>query len=301
MKLSVTVCLCTFRRASVVDTLHSLAAQQLPPDVVLDVVVVDSDSAQSAADRVAQAAARLPLAIRYLPAGRPGIAAARNAAVRHAGGEWLAFLDDDEVAAPDWIARLVAQARASAAGVVFGAVHTVYPPGCPDWIRRADLFGKSLPPSGTPVDCGPTCNALVARELLARESEVFNAAYGHTGGEDTELFHRLARRGVRMVTCREAVVRETVETRRLNRDYLLAKAERVGETYFRIFVAGARPARRLAVLARAALQWLGGLVIATVLRPFGLGRSMVFRIKAAANLGKLRAALGRPAIELYKV
>lgn len=297
--VEVTVCLCTFRRESVTRTLESLARQMLAPDRRFEVVVVDSDPAASARDRVALARSRLPIPIRYAIALRPGVAEARNAAIREATGRWLAFIDDDEVAEPDWLAMLLRCAVEHDAQVVFGAVHTHYPDGCPDWIRSGDLFGKPLPPTGTRVTHGPTCNALLARATLSGESQLFDAAYGATGGEDTEFFHRLSRRNVRMVTCHEAVVSETVEEHRLTRDYLLRKAVRVGETYFRIFFAESGHIARSALLARAGLQWLAATAIALCLRPLSQGNSMRFRIKAAANLGKLRAAFGCNAVRLY--
>ncbi len=300
MMVTVSVCLCTFMRTSITSTLESLARQNLPPGVVLDVVVIDSDRAGSARSRVEQARLRLPLTIRYVLAERPGIAEARNKAVSEATGEWLAFIDDDEVAACTWLAELLACAKRNDAQVVFGAVHTLYPEGCPDWIKASNLFGKRLQPTGTRVKHGPTCNALLARSALTGETRIFDVAYGTTGGEDTEFFYRLSKRGVRMVTCREAVVSETVEGHRLNREFLLQKAVRVGETYFRIFFADAPSSARSALLIKARLQWLAATAIAMLLRPFGSGRSMRYEIKAAANLGKLRAAAGRAAVELYK-
>lgn len=300
MTVTVSVCLCTFRRLSLLGTLESLARQRLPAHVALDVVVVDSDLAGSARPLVEQAMARFPLAIRYVVAERKGVAEARNKAVSEATGKWLAFIDDDEVAAPDWITELLACAGRNAAQVVFGAVRTLYPASCPDWIKAGDLFGKRLPPTDTRVEHGPTCNALLARSALAGETHIFDVAYGTTGGEDTEFFYRLSKRGVPMVTCREAVVSETVEDHRLNREFLLSKAVRVGETYFRIFFADARPIVRVAILARAGLQWFAAGGIAMLLRPFGPASSMAYQIKAAANLGKLRAAAGYAAVELYK-
>lgn len=297
--VDISVCLCTFRRESVVDTLESLAKQLLSPSLRLEVVVVDSDAAGSARDRVEKALTRFPFAIRYVVAERPGVAEARNAAIREASGRWLAFIDDDEVAYLDWLAMLLRCAEDHAAQVVFGAVRTHYPETCPDWIRRADLFGKQLPPTGTRVSHGATCNALVARSALSGETRFFDTAYGATGGEDTEFFYRLAQKGTLMVTCQEAVVSETVEPHRMNRDFLLRKAVRVGETYFRIFFGNASRSRRAALLARAGLQWLAASAIALCLRPTGLGKSMRYRIKAAANLGKLRAAAGCDAVRLY--
>lgn len=297
--VDVTICLCTFRRESVIMTLESLAKQMRAPDRRFEVVVVDSDLAASARDRVERAQSRLTIPIRYVVAQRPGVAEARNAAIREATGRWLAFIDDDEVAEPDWLAALLRCAEEHYAQVVFGAVHTHYPEGCPDWIRSGDLFGKYLPPTGTRVAHGPTCNALLARAALSEATGLFNDAYGATGGEDTEFFHRLSRQGLRMVACREAIVSETVEEHRLTSDYLLRKAVRVGETYCRIFFAETGHITRSALLVRAALQWFAATAIALCLRPLSQGDSMRFRIKAAANLGKLRAAFGCNSVRLY--
>lgn len=297
--VEVTVCLCTFKRESVTRTLESLAKQTLTRDRRFEVVVVDSDLAASARDRVERAQTRLTIPIRYVVAQRPGVAEARNAAIREASGRWLAFIDDDEGAEADWLAALLRCAEEHDAQVVFGAVHTRYPEGCPDWIRSGDLFGKYLAPTGTRVAHGATCNALLARAALPESTGLFNAAYGATGGEDTELFHRLSRQGVRMVTCHEAVVSETVEEHRLTSDYLLRKAVRVGETYFRIFFAETGQVTRGALLARAGLQWFAAIAIALCLRPLSRGDSMHFRIKAAANFGKLRAAFGCDSVRLY--
>lgn len=300
MKTSVSVCLCTFRRTSLAATLESLAAQRLPAGMQLEVVVVDSDLAGSGWGHVEQAMSTLPINIRYVVAASPGVAAARNRALEEARGEWLAFIDDDEVAAPNWVAELFKCAIRTKAQVVFGLVRSVYPVGCADWIREGDLFGRTLPPTGTQVDHGPTGNALLARSVLAPGCDRFDVAYGATGGEDTEFFFRLSRTGTRMVVCREAVVSETVEEQRLNRRFLLKKAVRVGETYFRIFYTGAGCFKRGVLISRALAQCIVAACLAAALRPGGLGRSMVYQIKAASNLGKVRAALGFRGVELYK-
>lgn len=296
----VSVCLCTFRRASLLDTLTGLAAQRLSADVTFDVVVVDSDLQGSGQALVAQAQSCLPLSISYVQAKRTGIAEARNLAVASATGPWLAFIDDDEVPEPDWLLTLLECAARFRAHVVFGAVVTRYPQGCPAWIADSNLFGKFTAATGTRVQHGPTCNTLLWRATLDGEPYFFDIHYGTTGGEDTELFYRLSAKGVVMVTCQEAVVSETVEPHRLNRRFLLRKAVRVGETYFRIFFAQASKRTRLMLLVRASVQCFLASLLALFMLPFGMGYSMVYQIKAASNLGKLRAALGQSAVELYK-
>jgi succinoglycan biosynthesis protein ExoM len=172
MTTTVTVCLCTFKRSSLGATLLSLDKQDLPPGVALDIVVVDSDLAGSAHALVSQTQATMTVPVRYVLAARPGVAAARNKAVTEATGHWLAFIDDDETAAPNWLAQLLTCAERFDAQVVFGALLTIYPSACPEWIKTGDLFGRQLPPTGTYVNHGPTGNTLVARAVLDGEQTI---------------------------------------------------------------------------------------------------------------------------------
>jgi len=75
-----------------------------------EVILVDNASS----DRTAQAAATADPAIRLIEnAHNLGFAAAVNQAARAARGRWLALLNPDAFAEPDWLARLVAAARAN--------------------------------------------------------------------------------------------------------------------------------------------------------------------------------------------
>ncbi|HRJ69989.1 MAG TPA: glycosyltransferase family A protein, partial [Beijerinckiaceae bacterium] len=99
----------------------ALAQQQTCGSVSLEIIVVDNSPDGNAAAIVA-AHAGGPVAVRSLHEPKTGVANARNAGVAAAQGRWVAFLDDDEEASPDWIARLTETARATGADAVFGPV-----------------------------------------------------------------------------------------------------------------------------------------------------------------------------------
>jgi glycosyltransferase involved in cell wall biosynthesis len=89
------------RRALVCEAIASALAQR---DVALEVIVVDDGST----DDTASALAGLGGRIRYLQQPTRGVAAARNTGARSARGEWLAFLDSDDLWRPHKLARQLA-------------------------------------------------------------------------------------------------------------------------------------------------------------------------------------------------
>ncbi|APU14145.1 HAD-IIIA family hydrolase [Actinoalloteichus fjordicus] len=86
----------TTGRDSLWRLLAALDAAVGPPP--REILVVD--------DRPGGEELRLPPSIRLLRSGGRGPAAARNTGWRQAGGEWIAFLDDDVITDADWPARL---------------------------------------------------------------------------------------------------------------------------------------------------------------------------------------------------
>ncbi len=65
----------------------------------LEVVVVDDGSTDSSAERVREVA-RMHPNVRLLKQANQGVAAARNHGLRHAGADWIAFLDADDLWLP---------------------------------------------------------------------------------------------------------------------------------------------------------------------------------------------------------
>jgi len=74
--------------------IESVLAQTYP---AYEIIVVDDGSI----DATAQAVASFGSRVRYIYQPNAGVAAARNAGVKHATGEWLAFLDADDWYYPD--------------------------------------------------------------------------------------------------------------------------------------------------------------------------------------------------------
>jgi glycosyltransferase involved in cell wall biosynthesis len=101
-KFNVSVVIATRNRAeSLRDTLASLTRQSRRPD---EVVVVDNASSDHTRDIALKFVDSLNL--KYVYEAKRGIPYARNAGIQNAGGDIIAFIDDDCVADENWLKNL---------------------------------------------------------------------------------------------------------------------------------------------------------------------------------------------------
>ena len=276
------------RPAPLRRALASLDAQILPEGVALEIVVVDNSLEGDAARELTRASTH----VRALHAPRPGVAEARNAGVAAARGEWIAFLDDDEEAAPGWIAALVATARVSGADAVFGPVvaraeeNAAMGPFAPYFSRRlAVADGAEIANHSAYLG---TNNSMFRARCL-NGGQTFDVALNESGGEDSLLIERLRRAGRRFVYSEQAEVVEWAPPRRLNWAYVERRKFLSGQ--IRVFVQHMAAPRRLDVvliwMAAGALQFLSAGAAALALTPFASARARRLRAAAWGGLGKL--------------
>jgi glycosyltransferase involved in cell wall biosynthesis len=159
--------------------------------VDLEVIIVDEASTD---DTTAVLAAIRDPRVRIVRHDVPrGVSAARNRGAEEARGDWVAFLDDDDLWAPDKLARQVQSAIAAGRDWVYtGSVNIgdrceiVYgqPPLPPEEMVEALLRYNAIPGGGS--------NVIVRRTLLRRAGP-FDTRLLNT--EDWEMWIRLAKTG----------------------------------------------------------------------------------------------------------
>src|ERR1044071_5117755 len=107
-RIALDVIVCTYNRAADLNrTLAALASQQRTEQVDWSVLVVDNGSTDATARvvEVWQAIGMIPKLRRVLDKER-ALAPARLRGVRETAAEWIAFLDEDNLPARDWIAAV---------------------------------------------------------------------------------------------------------------------------------------------------------------------------------------------------
>jgi glycosyltransferase involved in cell wall biosynthesis len=230
--VSITVVVCTYNRSGkLANAIESVADQAVSPWLHWEIVVVDNGSTDDTPHVVEELRRRYPGRIRYILERQKGVSHARNAGIREAQGEIIAFIDDDETAHPDWLRNLTASLGSGEWSGVGGRV--VPPPfSPPPWLSLESSF-----------NCGPLAifnprqeagelheppfgaNMAFRREVFDRFG-MFRTDLGRVGGnmisnEDTEFGRRLLDAGLRVRYEPSALTYHPIEQNRLHKRYFL--------------------------------------------------------------------------------
>jgi glycosyltransferase involved in cell wall biosynthesis len=229
----VSICVCTFKRSALLASLLShLESQRTDGLFTVEIVIVDNDAGRTAERAVRDYAERSRLHVTYAAEPEQNIALARNRAVAEATGSLLAFIDDDEIPAPDWLYLLFrARAKYGVDGVL-GPVVSEFQESPPQWVTKGKFFDRMSRPTGEVVSWpeARTGNVLVARDSLRDLDPPFRPEFG-SGGEDMDFFRRLQERGRTFVWCDEAVAHEVVPSHRCTRRFLIRRAVLRGSNF----------------------------------------------------------------------
>ena len=275
--VDIDICVATYKRPDWLrKLLDSLLKQECGRQTRIRIIVVDNDREASARDVVEEFQAHSPIEIVYDIEPEQNISLARNRAISHARGDYIAFIDDDEIAAPDWIENLLNTAQRLDADVVFGPVLPLYTDDMPEWIIQGRFFERPRYDTGTEMPHGGTGNVLIKRELLGKLHGLFLHEYGLTGGGDTEFFMRVCESGAKMLWCDSAIVYERIPVERMTISWLVRRAYRGGQTGKRLFCR--KMTRRRIILWH--LEKMAVLSLSILVLPVGclLGRAKLVRI-----------------------
>lgn len=260
----ISVCVCTYRRPVLLARLLSSFDGLDLNGIDAELLIVDN-----APDRSAESVATCWRAstkwqsVRYCCEPKTGISFARNRACLEARGDWIAFIDDDEVVCPEWLSSLIRTATATCANAVFGPVRPQFPMDSAPWAVSGGVYDRPEHAEGQLISVNEarTGNVLIQRIWLVG-SQPFDPDFGLTGGEDFDFFKRMHAAGGVLRWSSAAVVYEWIPAERQHLSWLIQRSHSSATLYW-------RQVRREQGFRMAIVRAFAGAVATCLLAPLG--------------------------------
>lgn len=291
VKPLISIVIPTMYRPRALDRAMRSAAAQITPDYDVEIIIADNSTDASAKQNVEIFAKQTSIPVKYISAPQPGIANVRNAALTLVEGQYIAFLDDDQDACPDWAAKMVTQCRADASAAVFGRIEGRTDTAVKNAPAKLAFFSRlhdGLPSGKTNKFYG--CGAsLLDLSKIDAELLCFDPARNQTGGEDDAFFKAIESAGGTFSWSNEALVYEDVPPARIKKRYICKRSFAFGQGPSRICLE--KDSRSLLGLARWMIIGAGQMAVyfplALITLPFENAFHMKVLRKGCEGAGKV--------------
>ena len=283
------------RSAALVEALRSVVRQDFPA-AEWECIVVNNNSQDDTLARFEAFATEHPaINLRIVTETRQGLSHARNRGIDESRGEYIAIIDDDERINEQFISSYVALFDATpTAASAGGPIIPEYPAGCPAW-----MSSYTERPIANPIDLGrkirpfpkgriPGGGNMALRRSTVQRYGAFDPSLGRTGeqligGEESDLFQRLADAGERCYYVPTAIMWHIIPPRKISREYFESLCYQVGRT--QRLRAGMR-GQTVRLLSGEAVKWGATLLLA-------LGFLLRFSVPKARYLLLMRRQITR--------
>lgn len=314
--LRVTVSALTRQRPAMLSALiESWGEMSLPEDCEVRCLVVENDNAPNSEAVVTQAAPlKNGVPLDYVLETEPGIPFGRNRAAQEAiakGADLLAFVDDDEVVAKDWLVEIIKAYRTSNAALIGGPLRVKQTERELNWldglmdkcivqryVRKETRAARKAGLSGTPGVTIVTNNWLGETALFSKRGIWFDETMRFTGGTDSKLSAEVKAAGLPTAWAVDAAVYEEIPLERLSVAYQFKRGRDQSSTNFYRKIAK-KPFAKLSVLVSVPIKLVivAGLIIAL---PLTGGRTLLDAVRTSGWIaGRIDALFGKRS-DLYQ-
>jgi succinoglycan biosynthesis protein ExoM len=245
--------------------------------------------------------------VRYVLENEPGIPFARNRALDEAAAvdaDFVAFLDDDEFADPDWLVRLVAHQRRERSHLVGAPVRLAPQPAAGVFDRmvekgvrkryeRKEAKNAKRRREGRDGNVTIITNNWLGDLAWMRSVGLrFDIALRYSGGSDTALYHKAKSLGANTSWCADAIIYETIPPERMSLGYQYRRARDQAATSFWRKDAGDRRSAPVNIATAGGKVIFGGFLV--LVSPLTAGRTLVDGVRLVGyGLGYGYAMAGR--------
>lgn len=242
----VSVVVCTYNRCALLrNALSSLVEQTVEPDRY-EVIVVDNNSTDGTRQAVQGFEDSTAVPVRYVLEEQQGVSHARNRGIDEARGEIVAYLDDDELADPGWLAAMLdVYRRHPDVMAVTGRVEPIWERRPPPWFEE-DRFFRTAVCVG---DWGPEARSIryphgiiwvgnsSFRRAVFETVGRFDTGLGRragllTAGEEDDLQCRIEHQGGQVYYAPEAVVYHYIPVSKLTERHFLDVRHMAGRAHY---------------------------------------------------------------------
>lgn len=273
--IRLTVIIATYNRSeSLMRTLEGCLCQSLPKEL-WELIVVDNNSTDDTALRVTEFMKTHDshINMRLFLEREQGISPARNRGFKEGVGEYFAFLDDDEVPAPNWAEVYLeffdSHPEAAEAG---GKMIPLYEYETPKWLSKyTEVLLSGLMDKGEkmrPFRKGeyPFGGNIALRRSTVEKYGMFSSSLGRTGkkllgGEEKDYAYRLQVAGETIWYVPQSRIDHVIPRERLTRAFVVRLSKMVGTSERLRSLNVSRWAYVKRLLAEA-VKWAGTLVLA---------------------------------------
>lgn len=290
----------TFRRPEhVVKTLKTIVGQTPGRNFAIVVMENDADGmegAQAAKTYLSEQAVSALIVIAHQRGNCHAYNAGWTAALAtYPNLKAIAVIDDDELAAPEWLKGLVSVQESTGADLVGGPQRPIFEDDSRNACLRHPVFMPHYDASGPVPILYSSGNVLIGRRVLdAMPRPFLDPLFNFIGGGDSDFYRRAREKGFRFAWAADAWVAESIPARRTQGDWIRSRSLRNG-AISALLEHRARPGMRgrIKTVARSA-----ALLAASPLRGIALWRRTGL---ASAGLYHFHVALGRLMMEVGRV
>lgn len=229
--MNISVIICTYNRSeSLRRTLQSLKEMSVPDNIGWELLIVDNNSTDKTKEAVNDFIKVSGLNCRYVFESKQGLSNARNRGVKEAGGEIIAFTDDDVIVDKYWLQNMAKVFKGNNVSCVGGRIFPIWGKPCPKWlINDIRLYGPLAI-----LDYGEKTLHMTfpnlwganfaVKKIMFEKYGTFNTSFGRRPGklysyEETDFIKRLIENGEKVLYAPDVIVHHFIPPQRMRKSY----------------------------------------------------------------------------------